>query len=78
MNRQARRHPAPDTTPSTPATPEDAKRFIDEAFADRIAWTAARVILVRVTNDAFWGHLDPELRQSIATFLERHPEPVRR
>jgi len=64
--------------PSPPATADDAKRFIDEAFQDRISWTAARVILVRVTNDVAWGQLEAGLRASIVTFLERHPEPIRR
>lgn len=79
MNRQQRRHPdAPGHGSQPAATPEDAKRLIDEAFTDRISWVAARTILVRLTNDHAWGQLDPELRTSIATFLERHPEPVRR
>jgi len=76
MNRQQRREAErAGQTPAKPATPEDAKRFIDEAFQDRISWTAARVILERVTNDVAWGQLNPELRQSIAVFLERHPAP---
>lgn len=57
-----------------PATPADAKRFIDQSFSDRISWTAARVILDRVTADVAWSQLQPELRQSITTFLERHPK----
>lgn len=58
-----------------PATPADAKRFIDQSFTDRISWTAARVLLGRVTADVAWSQLQPELRQSITTFLERHPRP---
>ena len=58
-----------------PATPADAKRFIDEAFIDRISWVAARVLLERVAGDVAWSQLHPELRASIATFLERHPKP---
>jgi hypothetical protein len=56
-----------------PATAADAKRFIDEAFSDRISWTAARVILVRVTEDRAYGSLDEGTRGSIERFLERHP-----
>jgi hypothetical protein len=79
MNRQQRRQAAKaGPQPKPPATPEDAKRFIDEAFTDRISWTAARALLVRITNDAGWRYLDPELKVAIATFLERHPEPARR
>jgi hypothetical protein len=76
MNRseRRRRERAGETVPK-PATPADAKRFIDDAFTDRISWTAARVLLERVSNDVAWSELQPELRASIATFLERHPKP---
>lgn len=57
-----------------PATPADARRFIDDTFKDRISWTAARVLLERVTNDLAWGDLDDGLRDSIVVFLERHPK----
>jgi hypothetical protein len=60
-------------TPAKPATKDDAKRFIDESFRDRIAWTAARVILERVTADPEYSKLDDELRGSVERFLERHP-----
>lgn len=40
---------------------------------DRIAWTAARVILTRIRNDPGYEQLDPELRLSLETFLVRHP-----
>lgn len=62
--------------PRAPATADDAKRFIDQAFTDRISWTAARVILERVTSDAAYGQLDADLQRAIATFLERHPAPT--
>jgi hypothetical protein len=79
MNRQQRRAASRQgPTPKPAATVEDAKRLIDEAFTDRISWTAARVLLVRVTNDVGWHVLAPDLRASIATFLERHPEPIGR
>jgi len=58
-----------------PATREDARRLIDEAFTDHISWVAARVLLERVTADVAWSQLTPELRASIITFLERHPTP---
>lgn len=62
-------------TPPARATAEDAKRLIDEAFEDRISWTAARVILTRVQGDPAFGELNPQLQGSIRIFLERHPEP---
>ena len=58
-----------------PATPADARRFIDQSFTDRISWIAARLLLERVTADVAWSQLQPELRASILTFLERHPKP---
>lgn len=76
MNRQERRQAKRAGPPSAPkATAEDAQRFIDEAFTDRIAWTAARFILERVTNDQAWIQLAPDLRRAISTFLDRHPAP---
>jgi hypothetical protein len=47
-----------------------AKRFMDEALQDKIAWTAARSMLERVTNDSAWTRLDPDLRDSIERLLE--------
>lgn len=76
VNRQQRRQSERDgARPKPAATPEDAKRFIDEAFGNRISWVAARTILVRVTDDVAWSQLDPALRESITTFLARHPAP---
>lgn len=57
------------------ATREDGRRFIDQAFTDRISWTAARVLLVRVTNDPTVNALRPELRSAIERFLRDHPAP---
>lgn len=58
------------------ATPEDAKRLIDQAFTDRISWTAARVLLERVRDDPSWHRIDPELTRAVDRFLERHPDPT--
>jgi hypothetical protein len=68
-----RRERAGEVVPK-PATPADAKRLIDDAFRDRISWTAARILLERVTNDVAWSQLDDGLRAAIARFLERHPK----
>lgn len=79
MNRAQRRAAERAAQAPRPAvTPDDAKRLIDEAFEDRISWVAARVLLVRISNDVGWRYLDPELRAAIATFLKRHPEPIKR
>jgi hypothetical protein len=65
-----------------PPTQADGKRFIDEAFRDRISWTAARVLLERArpllgpgSYDA--GEID-EVAAAIDRFLERHPAPATR
>ncbi len=73
MNRQQRRQAQRADPPGTrqPATPRDAKRFIDQAFVDRISWTAARVLLRRVRDEG----ATPEVLAAIDRFLERHPEP---
>lgn len=63
-------------TPARPATQADAKRFIDQAFEDRIAWVASRTLLERVLEDPASPGLDDGLRSSIAIFLKRHPEPA--
>jgi hypothetical protein len=77
VNRDERRRPTrAGHTPAKPATKEDAKRFIDESFRDRISWTAARVLLERVAVDPEYSNLDAELRGSIERFLERHPAPA--
>ena len=54
------------------ATREDAEGFVQQAFTDRISWTAAATILQRVKDDPRYGELDPELRGSIERFLEGH------
>lgn len=71
MNRQQRRAEGRALAPKP--TKEAAEAFVGQAFKDRIGWLAARVLLVRVTNDVAWGQLNPELRESIGIFLERHP-----
>lgn len=54
------------------ATHKDAERFIADSFTDRIAFTAARVLLVRATEDAAFASLDPELQAAIDRFLDKH------
>jgi hypothetical protein len=46
---------------------------MDQAFSDRISWTAARVILVRIVNDPHYPMLDEGVRGSIERFIARHP-----
>jgi hypothetical protein len=66
--------------PAKPVTARTiAKRFMDEALQDRIAWTNARSLLERVSNDSAWTQLDPDLRDSIERILEeRGPRDVGR
>ena len=56
-----------------PWTKEQTEKFLAEAFANRIAWVAARTILVRVTNDETYNGLSEENRQRIERFLRDHP-----
>ena len=62
------RRPAP-----TRAQRKRAEGFVAQAFTDAIAWKAARTILARVQADPASERLDPELRESLDRFLERHP-----
>jgi hypothetical protein len=57
------------------STKRDAKRFINEAFKDRISWVACRLILVGVTNDEGYMALDEDTRTRIERFLKAHPAP---
>lgn len=57
------------------ATREDGRRFVDQAFTDRISWVAARVLLVRVLGDPTVNGLRPDLRSAIERFLRDHPAP---
>lgn len=50
-----------------------AQRFIDQAFIDRIAWVAARLLLVQTLNDEGVNGLSPVLRGRIERFLASHP-----
>lgn len=59
------------------ATTADAAAFIGAAFTDRIAWVAARTLLVRILADDAVGAIDPSLRLSIERFLATHPAPER-
>jgi hypothetical protein len=57
-------------------TRADTRKLLAQAFTDRIAWQAARVLLeraaVRIDTSAEGGQ---ELLESVQTFLERHPAP---
>lgn len=70
MNRQERRSAEREgARPKPKATQADAKRFIDEAFADRISWVAARVLLELVVAEG----ATPDVLARIGRFLEAHP-----
>ena len=70
MNRQERRQADRDAArPNPKATQADAKRFIDEAFTDRISWVAARVLLELVVTEG----ATPDVLAKIGRFLEAHP-----
>ena len=58
------------------ATREDAKGFIAQAFTDRISWTAAHVLLERVTKDPAYDQLDAATRGAVERFLVGHKKPV--
>lgn len=58
------------------ATRADAEKFIEQAFTDRISWTAAHVLLTRVTEDPEYEKLDADLRGGIERFLEGHTKPI--
>lgn len=56
-------------------TRKQAERFIGDSFRDRIAWVAARTILVGITNDEGYKALSEGNRTRIEAFLARNPAP---
>ena len=50
-------------------TKAEKDAFTSQVLYDRVAWKAARLILLDVLRDP----LDPELNGRIRRFLERHP-----
>lgn len=54
-------------------TRKDAEGLLRNAFADRIAFVAARHLLVEVANDQAASGLAGDLPTRIELFLARHP-----
>lgn len=57
-------------------TRKSTEKFIAEKFTDRIAWIAARTLLVRLSEDPSFFKLDLESRLAVERFLSRNPAPV--
>lgn len=65
-----------------PTNPNDAgRRFIDQCFADAIAWKAARILLERAlpfvdeveTSKGIESMTPESVSQAILRFLAKHP-----
>lgn len=50
----------------------ETRRFLEEAFANRIAWVAARELLERSLGELPEG----ETRGQVERFLAAHPKPA--
>lgn len=56
-------------------TRKATEKFVAQSFTDRIAWVAARTLLVRLSNDPSFFKLDLESRLAVERFLSRNPAP---